>query len=74
LADYPWIRKWDEFMGSCASYIIEQLAQARAENAPRNAIYKRADGSWATTEDVANPSLRFVLGLAASPAPEKTGI
>lgn len=72
MVDYPWIRKWDEFMGSCASYIKEQLALARAENAPRNAIYKRDDGSWATTEDVTNPDLRSVLGLMTSPAPETT--
>ncbi len=70
LADYPWIRKWDGFMGSCASYVKEQLALARAENAPKNAIYKRDDGSWATTDDVADARTRFVLGLETSSPPK----
>ena len=70
LADYPWIRKWDGFMGSCASYLKEQLALARAENAPKNAIYKRDDGSWATTDDVADARTRFVLGLENASPPE----
>ncbi len=70
LADYLWIRKWDGFMGSCASYLKEQLALARAENAPKNAIYKRDDGSWATTDDVADERTRFVLGLETSSPPE----
>lgn len=68
LADYPWIRKWDAFMGSCASYLKEQLALARSENAPENAIYKGDNGSWVTTDDVLDARTRFVLGLATSPA------
>ena len=70
MVDYLWIRKWDEFRGSCASYVKEQVTLARAENAPKNAIYKRDDGCWATTDDVVDARTRFVLGLETSSAPE----
>lgn len=39
--DYPFIRAWGRVMGSQRTYIEEQVAQAREDNAPEDAIYWR---------------------------------
>jgi hypothetical protein len=38
-------------MGSYAYYVEMQIAEARRENAPYNAIYK-SGGKWITTDDI----------------------
>lgn len=45
---YLYIRAWGKMSGSLPWYIERQVEQAKADNAPETAIYKRQDGSWAT--------------------------
>jgi hypothetical protein len=61
--DYPYIVAWGRMMGSQRPYIHQQVEQARAESAPPNAIYRREDGAWATTEEIQRDDTRRQLGL-----------
>jgi hypothetical protein len=60
--DYLYIRKWGRIVGSHDYYIENQVAKARRDNAPQNAIYKEDDG-WKTIEDITNSETRRELGL-----------
>lgn len=61
--DYPYIRAWCKMMGSFDYWLQDQLEQARADNAPQNATYRRDDGTWSTTDNITNPDTRTQLGL-----------
>ncbi|ASR77200.1 hypothetical protein KIV66_gp93 [Mycobacterium phage MyraDee] len=50
--DYRWLRAWDRMMGSLSYWTEAQLANARTDEAPANAIYRKAPGVWATTDDI----------------------
>lgn len=63
MSDYPWIRKWYRMMGLSQSYIDDHLALADQDNAPRHALYRNGNGTWATTNDITNPTTRWELGL-----------
>ena len=65
---YPYIRAWGQLMGSDPSYILQQIALARAERAPANAVYRTIEGPWATTGDITRPDTRRDLGLDPLPA------
>ncbi len=58
---YPFIRIWGQQRGSYPYYIDKQIEQARADNAPWNAIYrKEPEGIWVTVDDLGgdNPEQR----------------
>lgn len=65
--DYPYIRAWGRFVGAAADYINRQVARARYEHAPPNAVYRNLDGHWLTADDVLLPETRAALGLAPLP-------
>ena len=50
--DYKYVRAWGQSLGSHGYYIEEQIANAKKDNAPQTAIYKRQDGTWATFEEI----------------------
>lgn len=50
--DYKYIRAWGQMLGSFDYYINAQVEQARQDNAPQTATYRREDGTWATFEEV----------------------
>ena len=56
--DYIMIRAWGAYMGSYAYFIRDQVAIAHEDKAPGNAIFKRDDGTWATIDDITNPTTR----------------
>jgi hypothetical protein len=56
--DYIYIRAWGEMMGSENYFVRNELATAKEDKAPGNAIFKRDDGTWATIEDVASGNRR----------------
>lgn len=64
--DYPFIRKWGRMLRSYDYYIIGQVALARVDNAPQDAVYRRKDGTWATVDDVESDWCRTELGLSAA--------
>lgn len=49
--NYPYILAWGQHMGSHGHYIKEQVKLAIEDKAPKDAIYKRDDGTWATLAD-----------------------
>lgn len=54
LHDYRAIREWDRRLGSSFYYTHEQIAKAKRDGAPEDAIYKRTEtGEWATVSDLA---------------------
>jgi hypothetical protein len=65
--DYPFIRAWGRLMGSYNYYIRDQVQQARDDHAPANAVYRREDGTWATTDDITPATTRIQLGLDPFP-------
>lgn len=58
--DYKYIRAWGAYMGSFDYYVNDQVAQARKDNAPEDAIYCR-DGKWATFSGVKNEDLKAMI-------------
>jgi hypothetical protein len=60
---YPYIVAWGRLTGAYSSYIRDQVDLAEAEGAPPHAIYRRSDGTWATTETVTSSATRRELGL-----------
>lgn len=50
--DYKYIRAWECIMGSLPYYLEMQLQKARADGAPKTAIYRCNDGTWATFEEI----------------------
>lgn len=44
--DYPYIRAGGHFLGSFASYVFGQVATARTEHAPEDAIFRDKNGKW----------------------------
>jgi hypothetical protein len=65
--DYPYIRAWGRLVGAAANYIDRQIARARYERAPSNAVYRNTNGQWLTTDDILLPDTRAALGLAPLP-------
>lgn len=65
--DYPYIRAWGVMLGSSRDYIDTQVAQARADGVPANAIHKNTDGYWSSTDDITSPDTRHYLGLPPLP-------
>lgn len=60
---YPFIVRWGQLLGSYPYYVDQQCDEAAADNAPENAVYKRDDGAWQTTDAIVNPTTRHELGL-----------
>ena len=56
--DYPFIRAWGRIMGSHRDYIDHQVELAREDQAPPDAIYRRDDGTWATTDEILRSDTR----------------
>lgn len=65
--DYPWIRKWERRVYAPPEDIDRVMERARREGAPQNAIFRRPDGTWATTDDLTNPATRKEMGLPPLP-------
>lgn len=64
--EYIMIRAWGQYMGSMSYYVNDQIAIAKEDKAPGNAIYKKDDGTWATIEDVKSPGRETVERAAAA--------
>lgn len=60
---YPMIRRWGKLLHSMDYYIDNQIEQAKKDKAPMNAIHKREDGSWATTDDITSEVTRQLMGI-----------
>ncbi len=58
---YPCIVKWGRQLGSYDDYIKQQLELAEQDKAPRNAIYRQDDGTWATADDCREKVIRECL-------------
>ena len=65
--DYPYLRAWDQMMGSSLTWTRMQLANARADNAPNDAIYERSQSGggrthqWETYRDITNIDTKAVM-------------
>jgi hypothetical protein len=65
--DYPYIRSWGRIMGSFRYFVEDEIDRARVDGAPQNAIHRKDDGTWATTDDVRSDETRRRLGLDPVP-------
>lgn len=61
--EYHWIRKWGEYLLSKNYYIKDQQKLAAEDGAPLNAIFKKEDGTWETTDGITSEVTRYYLGL-----------
>lgn len=60
--DYPYIRAWCRLMHSADYYLLGELRRARAEDAPKDAIYSTdEDEGWATVTSVKSAETRTLL-------------
>jgi hypothetical protein len=44
--NYPYVRAWEQMMRSNEFYIEDQIALARKENAPEDAMWRGKSGKW----------------------------
>lgn len=63
--DYVMIRAWGKVMGSMPYYIRDQIATAKEDKAPGNAIYKNEEGVWMTVSDIKSTLTRTQVEQAA---------
>ena len=61
--DYKYIKLWHRQSGSQEYYVQDVVRQAQSVNAPQNAIYRRVDSTWVTTDEIESPETRTWLGL-----------
>lgn len=61
MKQYPYIRAWCQMLGSFSSFTECEVARAIADQAPATAIYRRADGTWATFEEVQRPDTKLEI-------------
>jgi hypothetical protein len=54
--EYPYIVLWGRYLGSYDYYIEQEVAQAKKDNAPKNATFTDSTGRWHTFDEVKNPS------------------
>lgn len=59
--DYPYLRAWCALMHSADYYLEDQLAKARNDKAPTDAIYFGNDKQWHRFADVTNGLTRFQI-------------
>jgi hypothetical protein len=67
--DYIYIRAWGVHQKSMPYYIRDEIERAREDNVPHNVIYKREDGTWATIDEVGEPTRTQVARLAGQIRP-----
>jgi hypothetical protein len=60
---YPYIIAFGKMMGHKDYYVKLILKQARAENAPKTSLYRRAVGTWCTLEECNKDVRRLVKKL-----------
>lgn len=49
---YKYLYAWDMIQHSSFAWIRDMQAQAEAEDAPEDAVYKAADGTWRRFKDI----------------------
>lgn len=60
--DYVYIRAWDAVLGSTASWTEEQIAKARRDAAPEDAIYwDEREKRWHRFADIANDRIKLEM-------------
>lgn len=55
--EYPFILLWGKKMGSFEYFIVNQILEAKDDNAPFDSIYKNYEGVWVT----ATPEIKIEL-------------
>ena len=50
--DYPYIRAWGRLLGSFDYYIEDQIAEAKRDRAPYDAIFKTGEEDWSTFSEL----------------------
>jgi hypothetical protein len=64
---YRWIPKWGELVGISQDEILAALANAWADTAPADAVYRDERGTWKTVTDLGDPTVA-ALGAPRQPA------
>jgi hypothetical protein len=59
--EYTAIYAWCQHLGSFGFYLTQQQRKAALEDAPLDAIFRRTDGGWATTDDIVDPITRATV-------------
>ena len=49
---YKYLYAWDMMQHSSFAWIHDMQAQAEAENAPEDAVYRAVDGTWRRFKDI----------------------
>lgn len=50
--EYIYIRAWCQMLGSFPTFTENEVARAKADKAPKTAVYRRNNGTWATFEEI----------------------
>jgi hypothetical protein len=58
--DYPYIRAWGVLKNSRQDYIDDQIKEARKDNAPQTACFKR-EGTWVIFAEIESEETRNYL-------------
>lgn len=66
--DYKHIAAWGRFMGSFAEYIEDEQRRAADSDAPLNAVYQNADGTWETINGVTDAGVKRIIDNFMNPS------
>ena len=59
MPEYPYIRAWGKMLQSFDSYIEHEVARAKEDEAPQNAIYLDSDKkTWHTADEISDPDTK----------------
>lgn len=61
MSEYIYLRAWCRLLGSFPTFTEYEVARAKADNAPKTAIYRKSDGAWAVFEEIQSENTKRVV-------------
>lgn len=63
MSEYIYLRAWCRLLGSFPTFTECEVARAKADNAPKTAVYRKSDGAWAIFEEIQSEDTKRVVQI-----------
>jgi hypothetical protein len=60
-SDYPYIKAWGRLLGTYKQHVDAEIERAQMLDAPHDAMYQRANGSWGTFRSIQNADTKELI-------------
>lgn len=73
MKNYPYVRAWGAMLRLSSYYIDDQVALARKENAPQDAMWRSVTGRWHCFHEMTkhNPNRELIAAYVAEVSDEQ---